>query len=193
MSEPEKKVALTTTEAGVATEASLAGGADGATRSEETEQTEAMPSEAPEEMHRRAFIYGLAAMAGCGYAAAIGYPVYRYLASPVEKAATAAAVNEISLPKADELPKGSALVFKFGTAPALLIHHADDTWSAMSAVCTHLACTVQYEADQNRIYCACHSGVYDPKTGANVAGPPPRPLTLFKVTVHPGSVTVTRG
>ena len=55
----------------------------------------------------------------------------------------------------------------------MLIHHEDGTWSAFSAVCTHLGCTVKYEPEQNRIYCECHGGTYDPYTGAAVAGPPP--------------------
>ena len=60
------------------------------------------------------------ALGGVGlcYAAAIGYPVYRYLASPVEKAAAAAAVTEVTLKDAQKLPAGSALMFKFGAEPA---------------------------------------------------------------------------
>jgi cytochrome b6-f complex iron-sulfur subunit len=142
---------------------------------------------------RRVFVKVAAGAVGCVYAGMVGYPVYRYLNSPAEKAAAAGAVSEVTLPKADELPPGSALIFKFGAKPALLIHQTDGTWSAMSAVCTHLACTVQYEPAEDRIFCACHGGVYDPKTGANVSGPPPRPLDQFRVTVAPGGVTVSRG
>lgn len=142
---------------------------------------------------RRTFVRVLAGTVGCVYAGMIGYPVYRYLNSPGETAAAAGAVNEVTLSKADELPTGTALIFKFGSAPAMLIHQKDGSWAAFSAVCTHLACTVQYEGDQDRIFCACHGGVYDAKTGANVSGPPPKPLTMFKVNVQPGSVTVTRG
>lgn len=142
---------------------------------------------------RRAFVTVAAGAVGCVYAGLVGYPVYRYLRSPVEKAEATAAVSEVTLPKADELPPGAALIFKFGAKPALLIHQKDGSWTAMSAVCTHLACTVQYEPDGDRIFCACHNGVYDPKTGANVSGPPPRPLDLYKVTLSPGAVTVSRG
>ena len=162
--------------------------------SEPNTQRAALPVlDEPEHPGRRAFLAAAAGAVGCVYAGMIGYPVYRYLESPVEKAAAAGAVNEVALPKADELPKGAALVFKFGTKPALLIHQKDGAWTALSAVCTHLACTVQYEPDQDRIFCACHGGVYDPRTGANVSGPPPRPLDQFKVTVGAGTVTVSRG
>ncbi|MFO0938269.1 MAG: Rieske (2Fe-2S) protein [Gemmataceae bacterium] len=142
---------------------------------------------------RRVFMKVVGGTVGCVYAGMISYPVYRYLASPAEKAEAAAAVQEVTLPKADELPPGSAMIFKFGAKPALLIHQKDGSWSALSAVCTHLACTVRYEASENRIFCACHGGVYDPKTGGNVSGPPPRPLDQYKVTLVPGSVTVSRG
>jgi cytochrome b6-f complex iron-sulfur subunit len=142
---------------------------------------------------RRVFTKVVIGAVGCAYAGMIGYPVYRYLNSPAEKAEAAAAVSEVTLPKADELPPGSALIFKFGAKPALLIHQKDGSWSALSAVCTHLACTVQYEPAEDRIFCACHGGVYDPKTGANRSGPPPRPLEQYKVARTPGSVTVSRG
>jgi cytochrome b6-f complex iron-sulfur subunit len=142
---------------------------------------------------RRWFVRAAVGTVGCAYVGLVGYPVFRYLYAPVEKAAAAAAVSEVTLPKADELPVGTAMIFKFGVKPALLIHQKDGSWSALSAVCTHLACTVQYEPDQDRVFCACHGGVYDPKTGVNVSGPPPKPLDPYKVKVVPGSVTVTRG
>ena len=140
---------------------------------------------------RRAFV-GAAAAAGLCYAGAICYPIYRYLASPAEMAASESAVREVTLDKAQELPLASALMFKFGSSPAMLIHAADDSWVAFSAVCTHLGCTVKFEPALNRIHCSCHGGVYDPHTGKNVSGPPPKPLTAYKVKVDATSVTVSR-
>jgi len=126
------------------------------------------------------------------YAAAVGYPVYRYLNSPVEKAASVAAVKEVTLDGADTLPVGTAMVFKFGTHPALLIHHDDGSWVALDAVCTHLGCTVQFDKSQKKITCACHGGEFDAKTGKNIAGPPPKPLPMYAVKVEKGKVQVTR-
>jgi len=140
---------------------------------------------------RRAFLTAAGA-AGLCYVAALGYPVYRYLASPSEMALSAAAVTEVTLKDAQKLPAGSVLMFKFGPSPAMLIHHLDGRWIALTAVCTHLGCTVQYEPALDRIHCACHGGVYNPYTGANVSGPPPKPLKLFKVAVNPTDVKVSR-
>jgi cytochrome b6-f complex iron-sulfur subunit len=140
---------------------------------------------------RRAFL-GVAAAAGLVYTGAIGYPIYRYLASPAEMAESESAVREVTLDKAQDLPLASALMFKFGASPAMLIHGADGSWVAFSAVCTHLGCTVRFEPEQNRIHCTCHGGVYDPHTGKNVSGPPPRPLRAYAVNVGATSVTVSR-
>jgi cytochrome b6-f complex iron-sulfur subunit len=146
-----------------------------------------------EQRTRRAFL-AAAGVAGLAYTAALAYPIYRYLASPEEMAMEATAVTEVMLKDAQKLPAGSVLMFKFGSAPALLIHHTDPSreWVAMTAVCTHLGCTVQYEPQADRIHCACHGGVYNPYTGANVSGPPPKPLKLFKVAVTETGVNVSR-
>jgi len=149
------------------------------------------PAETESNPTRRAFL-GIATAAGLCYAGAIGYPVYRYLASPAEMAASESAVTEVTLDRAQDLPVASALMFKFGASPAMLIHGADGSWVAFSAVCTHLGCTVKYEPQMNRIHCSCHGGTYDPHTGKNTSGPPPRPLKAYKVTVGAANVVVSR-
>lgn len=140
---------------------------------------------------RRAFL-AAAGAAGLAYLAALAYPVYRYLESPAEMQLSDSAITEVTLKDAQKLPAGSVLMFKFGTRPALLIHHADGRWVSMTAVCTHLGCTVQYESQRDRIHCACHGGVYSAYNGSNVSGPPPKPLTLYKVSVSPTGVQVSR-
>ncbi|MBI5831385.1 MAG: Rieske (2Fe-2S) protein [Armatimonadetes bacterium] len=141
---------------------------------------------------RRAALAAVVGGVGLVYAAGLAYPVYKYLATAAELSAAEEKQTEISLDGADTMAPGTAMVFKFGGRPTLLIHHPDSTWSAMTAVCTHLGCTVAYQADQNRIHCACHGGVYDPKTGANVSGPPPKPLKTYAVAVAAGKVVVSR-
>ncbi len=143
-------------------------------------------------MERRTFLKVAIGTLGAIYAGAVGYPIYRYLASPVEEAALEGAVNEVTLDNALDLPKNAALMFKFGPGPAMLIHHDDDSWTALSAVCTHLGCTPSYVPDKKIIYCPCHGGTYDPRTGANISGPPPKPLTEYKVSIANGKITVSR-
>lgn len=143
---------------------------------------------------RRNFLkFAAAGVLGAAYAGLVGYPVYRYLASPVEKAAAEGEVKEVVLDDALKVPKNAALMFKFGQKPSMLIHHDDDTWTALSAVCTHLGCTVGYEPDKKIIFCPCHGGTYDPHSGANLGGPPPKPLVEYKVQVGDGKIVVRRG
>jgi cytochrome b6-f complex iron-sulfur subunit len=143
-------------------------------------------------LDRRSFLGMGAAAIGLVYVGAIGYPVYKYLATPAQRSAEASAVTQTELAGADKLPVNSALMFKFGTKPAMLIRHSETEFAAFNAVCTHLGCTVTYEPENSRIFCACHGGEYDPQTGANISGPPPRPLTKFKVEVLDGRVIVAK-
>lgn len=149
-------------------------------------------SEEKQEVSRREFIRLIFLGVGACYATAIGYPVYRYLTSPAERADAMAAVTEINLKEAHLLPAGSTMMFKFGHRPALLIHHKDDTWVALDAVCTHLGCTVEYHAEKDVIHCNCHGGEYDAYTGKNISGPPPRPLKQYIAKVVEDGVLVSR-
>ena len=158
----------------------------------ELTQPNGTPDVVEDELSRRGIVKIAIGGVGLAYAAAIGYPVFRYLNSPVEKSEAMAAVKEVTLPDADKLPKGTAMVFKFGVRPALLIHHPDDTWVALDAVCTHMGCTVAYDPTKTQIVCACHGGVYDAKSGDNVSGPPPRALTKYDLVVATGNVLVKR-
>ena len=145
----------------------------------ELENSATIVEESGERNTRRAFL-AAAGAAGVCYTAALAYPIYRYLASPEEMALSATAVTEVMLKDAQKLAAGSVLMFKFGTRPALLIHHEDGRWISMTAVCTHLGCTVQYEPQADRIHCACHGGVYNPYTGANVTDLHPSRLHFIK-------------
>ncbi len=42
---------------------------------------------------------------------------------------------------------------------------------ALSSTCPHLGCQVRWESQNNRFYCPCHNGVFDP-SGIATSGPP---------------------
>jgi cytochrome b6-f complex iron-sulfur subunit len=116
------------------------------------------------------------------------YPVLRYLVPP---AVADLGGDEIVAAKLTELKANSAKIFRFGSRPGLLIMNSDGTYRALSATCTHLACTVQYRSDLRQIWCACHNGIYD-LNGRNVSGPPPRPLDVFDVHLRGDEIVVSR-
>lgn len=56
------------------------------------------------------------------------------------------------------------------------------TIRAISAVCTHLGCTVNWSQAAGKFLCPCHGSRFDP-SGKNVAGPAPSPLQWFEVSL----------
>jgi len=138
---------------------------------------------------RRSFLDWLLGALGAALAALVAYPVARFLVPPKIPEAT---TRRVLAAKKDELAPGGFKIFPFGTRPGILIRDADGGYRALSAQCTHLACTVQYRKETNRIWCACHNGVYDVE-GRNVSGPPPRPLEKWVVHVTDEGVVVELG
>jgi Rieske Fe-S protein len=128
---------------------------------------------------------------GTGIVASIAsflYPALRYIIPPpVSESTNRTAVAA----KVGELKNNSALVFKFGSEPAILVRTSDGQYKAFSAVCTHLSCTVQYRSDTHQIWCPCHNGIYD-LAGRNVSGPPPRPLAEYQVHEQGEDIVVSR-
>ena len=121
------------------------------------------------------------------FAGAVLYPVWRYVAPPrvSESIATSVVAANVS-----ELAPNTGKIFRFGARPGILVRTTTGEWRAFSAVCTHLQCTVQYRADTENIWCACHNGHFD-LSGKNVSGPPPRPLEQYEVTVNGEDVVVS--
>jgi cytochrome b6-f complex iron-sulfur subunit len=50
------------------------------------------------------------------------------------------------------------------------------------AVCTHLGCTPDWKASENKFKCPCHGSGYDSE-GINFEGPAPRPMDRAKVSL----------
>jgi Rieske Fe-S protein len=86
-----------------------------------------------------------------------------------------------------------SLPFPVPSSGLLLAHRgsATDTpeWIAVSAVCTHAACFVNYDAARKNIACPCHDGRFYAKDDASkclgdvMSGPPTDPLQAYTVTV----------
>jgi cytochrome b6-f complex iron-sulfur subunit len=117
------------------------------------------------------------------------YPVTRYLVPP--KVAESTARSVILPAKAQDLKPNAGQIFKFGNQPGIAVRTPEGELRAFSAICTHLACTVQYRPDLSHIWCACHNGHFD-LHGKNIGGPPPRPLEEYTVNVRGEQVVVSK-
>jgi menaquinol-cytochrome c reductase iron-sulfur subunit len=88
---------------------------------------------------------------------------------------------------------------KFLADERLFVFREGNTFHAVSAVCTHLGCTVRAEALPNpevaevggaplrlthRFLCPCHGSRYK-GDGSNVSGPAPQPLAWYRLAIAP--------
>ena len=131
---------------------------------------------------RRGLLKGLFAFVGVLGLGCLTYGGYRFLAP----GAGASVSAEMPL---DEVPVGAAYPFQYGTAPGLLFRGEDGSMKAFSLVCTHLACTVNWNPEKRTFHCPCHDGLFD-EDGKVISGPPPTPLEQLKVEVKGDKIVV---
>jgi cytochrome b6-f complex iron-sulfur subunit len=69
----------------------------------------------------------------------------------------------------------------------LLIHHdSSDVPVAVSRICTHLGCRVNFQQDQQLIECPCHQSRFTAQ-GRRISGPAEKDLPAYKVTLKADS------
>ena len=114
-------------------------------------------------------------IAGCG-----GSPTSSGSGSPLATVSGAVAGRTVTLTINSTSPLaavGSAALVQTTLGFFLVAHTGQDTFTAMTAVCTHEGCTVG-EFDGSLFICPCHGSEYS-TTGAVVQGPAPTALTRF--------------
>ncbi|MFN8061754.1 MAG: Rieske 2Fe-2S domain-containing protein [Vicinamibacterales bacterium] len=140
---------------------------------------------------RRDFLLNLGAGAGVLAIAAQAAASLRSLVPNVSY--DAPTTVKLGLPT--DFPDG----LKFLPDQRLFVFREGKTFHAISAVCTHLGCTVRAEAMSqpeqttvggapmrltHRFACPCHGSKYT-GDGVNVSGPAPKPLSWYELSVAP--------
>jgi cytochrome b6-f complex iron-sulfur subunit len=133
---------------------------------------------------RRTFLGICLSGLGAIAAAAVSWPLFRYLA-PRSDSETS---KKIVISDTD-VPEGEAKFFEFAGSAAVLVRKHGGDLVAFSAVCTHLGCIVQWEKDKQDFLCPCHAGRYS-SDGEVTAGPPPKPLKKLPFAVAGGNIVV---
>ena len=92
-----------------------------------------------------------------------------------------------------DVPVGGAMTFDYPeeTDRCILIRPDANAFVAYSQQCTHLSCAVVPQTERNRLYCPCHEGAFDLRSGRPIAGPPNRPLTRVLLEVRGRDVYAT--
>jgi cytochrome b6-f complex iron-sulfur subunit len=84
---------------------------------------------------------------------------------------------------------GSAALVQSNSGAFLVAHVAQDTFNAMTAVCTHEACTVD-EFGNSLFQCPCHGSQYS-TSGSVVRGPASQSLRRFNTTFAANVLTIS--
>lgn len=114
-----------------------------------------------------------AAAAGCAglAAASVRYLVPNVLYQPPM-------AYKIGKPK--DYPEGVSYV----PQRRIFVIHEQNKIKAVSAICTHIGCTINWIEERRRWECPCHGSIFNEK-GVVIAGPAPRPLPWYDVTLAP--------
>ncbi len=86
--------------------------------------------------------------------------------------------TKFKIEKVDNFTEDSVIFFE---DKKLFIINREGAFQAISAVCTHLGCTVEI-APENQFHCPCHGSKFG-EHGNVIAGPAPRPLPHFELSL----------
>ena len=135
-------------------------------------------------MNRRKFLKALLFFLGSTALGSFVYPLVRFLKPPGSEAED----GKTTVKKA-EIPVGTAKDIFVNNTPAILINVPDKGLIALSKVCTHLGCLVEYDKLKEILLCPCHAGVFN-LAGNVLSGPPPKPLQKFPVKVQGEDIVI---
>jgi cytochrome b6-f complex iron-sulfur subunit len=134
--------------------------------------------------NRRTFLQVILAGLGLSVLSAFVYPLLRYL-SP---SGGSGGGGTLALNK-NEVPVGGTKDIVLNDLPIVVINRPQKGYVALSRVCTHLGCLVEYQKETNQLLCPCHAGRFD-LDGNVLSGPPPQPLIKVALKVDGDSLII---
>jgi Rieske Fe-S protein len=144
---------------------------------------------ASEPVSRRKALQGLLGVGILGWLGSILYPIARYLIPPPAGEAKVSSMKAGMITDTWEKP---FKIIQLGREPVILFKDHQDNYRALEGTCTHLSCIVQYRAEDNIVWCACHNGKFD-LSGKVISGPPPDALQIYDVNVtENGEIWISR-
>lgn len=143
-----------------------------------------------EESSRRRFLRSIPkwclSLWGLGFAGVI----ISYLRSPLPTRSSG--FGTVKAGSAETLAPGTARLVRQGDHPLYVIRLMTGELTAVSALCTHYRCVLNWNPDSRTLVCPCHDGVFNP-IGQVLSGMPTRDLETFLVDVRIGEIVVHVG
>ena len=124
---------------------------------------------------RRSFLTRLASLGLLGGLVA-AYGTFAGLITRFMYPARAARRGWMYVRSIEEVSLGESFVYRLPSgAPVNITRRkasgAVSDFIALSSTCPHLGCQVHWEGQNNRFFCPCHNGIFDPQ-GVAIGGPP---------------------
>jgi len=110
---------------------------------------------------------------------------------PPERRVFNPARRRMRVARIDEIPIGKGKQVLFSGEPVWVLHLRGG-WIALSAICTHQGCLVNWDEKRLTFACPCHAGLFD-ANGNVLAGPPRRPLKRLRASVIGDEVYIGEG
>jgi|HubBroStandDraft_3_1064219.scaffolds.fasta_scaffold331921_2 cytochrome b6-f complex iron-sulfur subunit len=88
------------------------------------------------------------------------------------------------------LETGGTMAFDAANDTILVARTSATDVIALSAVCTHAGCIVDYSASEQRIDCGCHGSEFA-TDGSVIRGPASQPLKMYAATLADTTITIT--
>lgn len=159
-----------------------------------------VPAHDPTSPPRRSFLGGLLATGTAGVGALLVIPVARFVLHPLLAKTTEKSWSDVG--KVDEFQAITAPVQRLvqieqldgwrrtvSQKPVYLTRDSAGQLVVLSAVCTHLGCSVPWIEKQDKFICPCHQAIFDP-TGKLIGGPAPRSMDALPMKIEQGRLKV---
>jgi cytochrome b6-f complex iron-sulfur subunit len=85
---------------------------------------------------------------------------------------------------------GGAMLVDMAGDTIMVVRVSDTQVVALSAICTHAGCSMDYTAGQKVLDCPCHGSQFA-TDGSVLRGPAVRPLRVYSVTLASNMITVS--
>ena len=97
--------------------------------------------------------------------------------------------GEVVIAQVSGLVAGEGFNFKANDGTdAILFKTKDEKVYALSRICTHEGCSVDFDLAQNKLICPCHGATYEAPDGNVISGPTQRNLKKINVKVDGDNV-----
>jgi Rieske Fe-S protein len=97
--------------------------------------------------------------------------------------------GEVVIAQVSALVAGEGFNFKANDGTdAILFKTKDEKVYALSRICTHEGCSVEFDLAQNKLICPCHGATYEAPDGNVISGPTQRSLKKLNVKIDGDNV-----